>query len=223
MRKNLTALIVAAVSAAVISVVLTVAIAQTRTYTFNGLIYSFPSAQGTANFALTNDGTGTLTWAATIPADLVGFMNGDCPTGWTEYTTAGARYVVGLVASGTSTATVGTVLSVDENRAVGQHNHTGDIAVTPSDAGHSHGITEPNAGTGHNHTIGTAGGDGDDEGSARRNIEGSQASSSATTGVNPDPGAPGLSAASSTTTINNEGGVVGTNAPYLVLRPCEKD
>src|SRR3990167_2267011 len=189
MRKNLTALIVAAVSAAVISVVLTVAIAQTRTYTFNGLIYSFPSAQGTANFALTNDGTGTLTWAATIPADIVGFMNGDCPTGWTEYTTAGARYVVGLVASGTSTATVGTVLSVDENRAVGQHNHTGDIAVTPSDAGHSHGITEPNAGTGHN----------------------------------PDPGAPGLSAASSTTTINNEGGVVGTNAPYLVLRPCEKD
>ena len=57
---------------------------------------------------------------------------GPCPSGYSEYTTAQGRYVVGLVAGGTLEATVGDDLANRENRAVGQHDHP----VT--DPGHSH-------------------------------------------------------------------------------------
>jgi len=56
-----------------------------------------------------------------------------CPTGWTEYTAAQGRYVVGVPDGGTVAGTAGTALTDLENRAVGQHNH----AIT--DPGHVHG------------------------------------------------------------------------------------
>ena len=89
-----------------------------------------------------NISTGTLASArGGVPANAILFtISTSCPTGYTEYTTLRGRYVVGLVATGTSAATVGTALTDSENRAVGQHTHTQNA--------HNHGITDP----GHTHT-----------------------------------------------------------------------
>ncbi len=65
-----------------------------------------------------------------VPAGFVGYFNlSSCPSGWSALTAAQGRYLVG---GGTVGATVGTALSDQENRAVGQHNHT------VNDPGHSH-------------------------------------------------------------------------------------
>ncbi|MBI5151721.1 MAG: LamG domain-containing protein, partial [Candidatus Pacebacteria bacterium] len=112
-----------------------------------------------------------------------------CPAGWTEYTAARGRYIVGTPASGTIGATVGTALSNTENRPVGQHNH---------------GITDP----GHTHSINTSGAAGGANGGlAQGGPYTYNAINSSTTGV----------------TINNEGSVAGTNAPYIQLTYCSKD
>jgi len=55
-----------------------------------------------------------------------------CPSGWTEYTVARGRYLVGLNSGGLLGGTSGQALSDQENRAVGQHTHT----IT--DPGHNH-------------------------------------------------------------------------------------
>ena len=65
-----------------------------------------------------------------VPSGFVGFFNlGSCPSGWSEVTSAKGRYLVG---GGSTGATVGTALSNQENRAVGQHSHS------VSDPGHYH-------------------------------------------------------------------------------------
>jgi len=70
-----------------------------------------------------------------VPRQAVGFFNlPSCPSGWTEYTVARGRYLVGLNSGGLLGGTTGVALTNQENRAVGQHNHS----VT--DAGHTHGI-----------------------------------------------------------------------------------
>jgi hypothetical protein len=53
------------------------------------------------------------------------------------------------------------------------------------------------------------------------NAVGNSGSSSAN--LDPDFGAPDLSTASSTTTVDNQGSVAGTNAPYVIYRACKKD
>ncbi len=65
-----------------------------------------------------------------IPVGLIGFFKTECPNGWTEYTAARGRGIVGLPTSGTTELTVGTVLSDVEDRG---HTHTG-----PS---HTHTVT----------------------------------------------------------------------------------
>lgn len=88
---------------------------------------------------------GDQTWQSinSVPSGLVAFsVNGSCPTGWTEYTTARGRYIVGLVSGGTNGATVGTSLSNTEDRPVGQHTHS----VT--DPGHTHNIPDDSGGGG---------------------------------------------------------------------------
>ncbi|MCX7616024.1 MAG: hypothetical protein N2Z68_01385 [Patescibacteria group bacterium] len=82
-----------------------------------------------------------------VPSGMVLFFNlPSCPSGWTELTSARGRYIVGLPAGGTLAATVGTALSNQENRPVGQHTHT------VNDPGHDHYIT-------HRPSIGLAGTD----------------------------------------------------------------
>jgi len=61
--------------------------------------------------------------ASASPSGMISYFANSCPTGWSEFTQARGRYVVGLPSGGTGTATVGTALSDEENRAVGQHKH----------------------------------------------------------------------------------------------------
>lgn len=78
------------------------------------------------------DNTGALVGA--VPSGAIFFFNGACPSGYTEFTSARGRYIVGLVSGGTLNSGIGTALTDLENRPVGQHTH----AIT--DPGHSHTI-----------------------------------------------------------------------------------
>jgi hypothetical protein len=85
----------------------------------------------TADGSLTDGGV-TPTQSG-IPTGAVMFFNlSSCPSGWSELISARGRYVVGLPSGGTLAGTVGTALSNNENRPVGQHTHTA------SGASHDH-------------------------------------------------------------------------------------
>ncbi len=57
-----------------------------------------------------------------VPAGTIAFFaTSACPAGWSEYTGANGRYVVGVTGSGTAGGTVGTPLTELEDRT---HTHT---------------------------------------------------------------------------------------------------
>lgn len=59
-----------------------------------------------------------------IPAGVTMYFNGtSCPVGWSEYTTARGRYVVGLNVGGTLGGIVGTELTNSETRLTSAHRH----------------------------------------------------------------------------------------------------
>jgi hypothetical protein len=63
---------------------------------------------------------------AIAPAGAVMFFDlPSCPAGWSEFTQARGRYVVGLTAGGTLRGTSGTPLNDQEARPVGEHSHSG--------------------------------------------------------------------------------------------------
>ena len=96
----------------------------------DGDIYASGYARGGAQVCIGADCRSS--WGD-APSGSVSFFNlSSCPTGWSEYTAARGRYIVGLPSGGTLAGTVGTALSNLQNRAVGQHTHT----VT--DPGHFH-------------------------------------------------------------------------------------
>lgn len=69
--------------------------------------------------------------AGAVPAGGIIFQTGECWAGWTEYTPARGRYVVGLVGGGTEAGTVGTALGDRESRATGSHSHgSGTLAAS---------------------------------------------------------------------------------------------
>jgi hypothetical protein len=87
-------------------------------------------------------------WAPTsaqgVPSSMIMFFDlSSCPTGWSEYTNARGRYLVGVPAGGAKGITVGNALSNGENRSVGRHAHS------INNVGHSHSINDP----GHIHSI----------------------------------------------------------------------
>lgn len=135
-----------------------------------------------------------ITQPGTPAGAILYFSATACPSGWTEYTTARGLYIVGRVSGGTLATAVGTVLTNQENRAVGQHTHT----VT--DPGHGHGLQQE-------------GGAGASTALTGASINGAATivASNANTG-----------AATTGVTIQNSGSVVGTNAPYLQLLVCQK-
>src|SRR3989344_434292 len=88
-------------------------------------------AISSTNWTISTAGTSTLT----VSSGAVMFFNlSSCPSGWTEFTDARGRYLVGLPSGGTLGDTTGTALTNLENRAVGQHGHP------VSDSGHTHTI-----------------------------------------------------------------------------------
>lgn len=90
----------------------------------------------------------TVGGTSSVPAGMIAMFNGACPTGWTEYTGARGRVVVGVPAAGTLAATVGTALTDAQNRA-----------VTPTFTGSSANTSSVTAGTpaGTNSTSATTG------------------------------------------------------------------
>lgn len=73
-----------------------------------------------------------------VPSGAVMFFDlASCPPAWTALPAAQGRYLVGLPASGTLGAQVGTALSDQEDRPVGLHDHT------INDPGHSHSYDKP--------------------------------------------------------------------------------
>jgi len=162
---------------------------------FNGIIGIPPGFVGFFN--LTGCPTG---WHEDIAARgryLVGYNLASCPSGWTELTSARGRYIVGLPSGGTLAGTAGTALSNQENRTVGQHNH---------------GITDP----GHTHpgpndelfkTVNTAGASDFTGGTGTRTIFERTVTGTASTDI----------------TVNTNGTVEGTNAPYIQYLICVKN
>ena len=132
-----------------------------------------------------------------VPSGVVMFNSASatCPTGWTEYTEARGRYMVGLVSGGILNATSGVALSNIENRAIGQHTHA---------------ISDP----GHTHTV-----------YGKRVPSGTSAQITYSTSLRPDGSVPlvgALAAASTGITITASRTTAGTNAPYIQLLGCEK-
>jgi len=127
-----------------------------------------------------------------VPSGTIAFFAAACPTGWSEYTALQGRYVVGVPSGGTLSAAVGTALSNQENRPVGQHTH----GIT--DPGHSHGSYQNDAGPYQNWSYAA-------QSTLSAKISPFPITWSDVTGI----------------TINNAGSVSGTNAPYLQLRACQ--
>ncbi len=132
-----------------------------------------------------------------FPSGMVSFFKlSACPTGWTQDPDSVGRYVVGANSSYTINATGGTALTNNENRTVGQHNH---------------GVTDP----AHTHNP--------PEGSSAFLVQQGGVANYAGGGNPVNPGAGLTGPASTGVTINNEGSVAGTNAPYIQYLVCVKD
>jgi len=81
--------------------------------------------------------------AVSTPSGTIAFFRASCPSGWTEYTAARGRYIVGTPSGGSATATVGTAMSDKENRPVGEHKHGADVGSANRNSHHG---TDPLAG-----------------------------------------------------------------------------
>jgi hypothetical protein len=123
------------------------------------------------------------------------FALGACPAGWSEYTAAQGRYVVGLQPGGTLEKTDGTALSDGEDRPVGKHTH---------------GVTDP----GHTHTI-----------QADPILVGGNVTPTSVQGTQHQSGRVPLQSEVAFTgiSIDPAGAVSGTNAPYVQLLACRKN
>ncbi|MCI0581050.1 MAG: hypothetical protein L0332_29650 [Chloroflexi bacterium] len=181
---------------------------------------------------------------AEAPANAVAFFDlPACPSGWSEFTAALGRYLVGNPAGGAVGQVVGVALVSGEERPVGQHNHL------LTDPGHSHAIVDP----GHSHAVSDPGHDhsttedphdhggvmvsGDDKGDRNDgdyaqegdDLETDPAASDhtimeATTGITLGNSVTGIAIDLNTTGIGLDasGAVAGTNAPYIQYLACQK-
>ena len=101
----------------------------------NGRIYLADStAPGTTTNRLYSV-SGSLYWNGTQlgtnneTAGQIAAFNGSCPTGWTEFTSARGRTIVGTPSGGTNAGTVGTAFSNLENRTH-THSFSGTTGIT---------------------------------------------------------------------------------------------
>jgi hypothetical protein len=145
---------------------------------------------------------GTAGADAIAPAGAVMFFDlAACPAGWTAFDAARGRSLVGLTDGGSLGAAVGTALSDQENRAVGQHAHE------VSDPGHGHSVR------GHGGSLRVP--------SANISMAG-RATVDVTLPPSPNAATSGIVPAQTGVTVDPSGAVPGTAAPYLQLLPCKK-
>ncbi len=129
------------------------------------------------------------------PSGAIMFFDlSSCPTGWTELTTAGGRYIVGKPSGGTLGAIVGTALTNSENRAVGQHTHTFTGNALPV----------------HSHTVPSG-----YKANSQHGLYQNQGNSAG--------GTSSVSAGTPSGTNADAGSVAGTNAPYIQYLVCKKN
>jgi len=150
-----------------------------------------------------------------IFSGVIAAFAGSCPTGWTEYTAAQGRYVVGNPSGGTVTTTAGTALTNGENRASGQHLHSVDppsTTVSITDSGHVHG---PGSAGSLGFLNSTGNGPKILSNSPLTAGDYSNTTANATTGITASENISAFDSA-------NTGTTVGTNAPYIQLRYCQK-
>jgi len=145
-----------------------------------------------------------------VPEGMIAAIAGACPSGWSEYTAARGRYVVGVPAGGTVEAAVGTALSNQENRDVAQHVHSisyNSAHTHTVDLSHQH-FLNPWATSGVLVTAGVY----------TLNQHGASVGSTSTAN-------PSWSVVEIGETIPTDwaGSVAGTNAPYVQLRLCVKN
>ena len=81
-----------------------------------------------------------------VPPGNIALFDGDCPPGWSEYTAAQGRTILGLPAGGTPGGTLGTALGDLASRTINEvvaHSHP--ISPPPSDSAgdHTHSYTAP--------------------------------------------------------------------------------
>lgn len=220
--------------------------AQTFSTVLNGLVYTFPAADGTSGQVLVNNGAGMLSWvaaspgvSASMPTGLLVFSNGSCPSGYDYYAGANGFYFVGATTG--LGGTVGTGLSVTENRATGNHTHSASGTVNVSSGNHKHGLTD----SGHYHTSDTAAADNYGKTPTWTHFvpeppepdywdwdypepwylgraDGSQNSGSSGSGYSVGNTTISASGSVDSFTIGNGGTGTGTNAPYRQLRVCQK-
>ena len=154
-----------------------------------------PGSPGTSGSPGETGPTGPSGADAIAPSGAVmHFALSSCPSGWSPYTPAFGRYLVGIPDTGSLEAQVGTALADKGNRPVGLHTH----AVI--DPGHTHGV---------DYDIDMLANQGNVIGGTKQfgTVDGHATTTLAHTGIS----------------IANAGTVPGTNAPYVQLLVCKKD
>jgi hypothetical protein len=169
-----------------------------------------------------------------------------CPSGWSEYTGLRGRYPVGVPSGGSILGTVGTAMTNQESRAVGQHTHTFSSSALSththsfSGTGHTHSFT----GASHGHrarAMSNAANTTDPEDryladGASNYVIGSGTLVDMGVSMIPETTVAGsnaevtqggtnaaITAGTPAGTNANAGSVANTNAPYIQLVPCTKD
>jgi hypothetical protein len=100
------------------------------------------------------------TTPTTETSGIIVFAAGDCPSGWTEYTAAQGRVIVGVPAGGTIAGTVGSALADLGTRTistVATHLHGVGTLDAAAEAAHTHAPGTLNNATeaAHTHGVGT--------------------------------------------------------------------
>ena len=169
---------------------------------------------GTDGFALVADAASArgFKWSAdVIPAGVIILMAAACPSGFTEYTNARGRALVGVPSGGTLEGTVGSALTnlLDRTHTHSgpshSHSHTHTIAHNHS---HDHTLSaHTHAGPSHTHP--TSGGGG--SGTFGINVGASSASGAGLAGLS------GGGSRGQTSTGTASGGTGGTGVPSTDL------
>lgn len=141
---------------------------------------------------------------------IMAFNLSACPAGWSEYTAAGGRYLVGAATPG---AAVGAALGAGENRATGAHSHVVDPPSTNTLAGgeHNHFFYDAYYSVVQKRVYGVL----DGNNTAAASVGNYARTTGAAGGHKHAVNIPPFSSATA-------GGPGGTNAPYVQLVTCQK-
>ncbi len=129
------------------------ACAPDKDTTYSGANFALSAQTCGANQVMRGvDAAGKPVCAPSMPAGLIGFFLGSCPSGWTEVTELRGRTLLGTPAGGEPGLSVGTALGNGGQRQISEvpaHSHAADPgAFSSANAGdHSHSVDPPGTST----------------------------------------------------------------------------